>query len=117
MLFNMSMEINQLPEKTQKQIKETLKAYHKVYVEFENGEYHVNTGLAICAKYPADHKYIGEVNDSDIYTKEELQENYINTFYEYPPQYRGKRDYNLLKQARETGNTFKLVDGQLVLEY
>lgn len=89
-----------LPGEVQREVKDTLKAYPRVYVTFENGAYNVSVGVALLAKYPADFKSIGVYTDSEIFTEDERILNYINTFHEYPPQYKGIRDYRWLKSLK-----------------
>ena len=51
----------------------------------------------IKADYASDHKVYGYVNASDIYTADEQICNYIESFHNYPPQYKGARDYKMLR--------------------
>lgn len=87
-----------LPQATQEEVKNTLKAYDNCFVNFQNGEYKVNTSIGILSKYPKDFKSIGEVSSHDIYTREERIENYINEFMGYPIDYRGKKDWDLIQK-------------------
>ena len=97
-----------LPVEVQNKIKDTLKAYDSVFVSYENGEYHF--GICIKRIYAADHKVIGEFYAKDIYSEEERILNYVDTFHAYPIQYKGKRDYTILKNY---GATYKMVDGNI----
>ena len=99
----------------QEEIKDTLKAFDKVNVIFENGEYHFSTGIGIYATYAPDHKFIGTVYAEDIFTEEERILNYMESFHAYHPSYRGRRDY---KMIHEVGNDwsikFRMEDGNIV---
>lgn len=94
-------DINQLPQEVQNRIKSTLHVYDKAYVVYENGEYHVSSGVCLKAEYAADHKVIGTYTAEEIFTENERIENYINAFNEYPVNYKGKRDYKMLRQMQE----------------
>ena len=86
-------DFNSLPNEVQEKVKKVLKAYDRVYVIFENGEYNVSVGIGIKKEYASDHEFIGEYKVDEIYTKEERIINYVESFHEYPIQYKGKRDY------------------------
>ena len=88
-----------LPETIQKEVRETLKAFRRVNVTFFNGEYHVETGVYLLASYPADFKSIGEFQDNEVFTPEEMQINYAESFHDFPAGYRGKRDYSIFRGA------------------
>ena len=88
--------LNSLPINVQDQVKDTLKAYDHVNVWFSNGEYHVSSGCFIAAVYASDDKFIGTFNAKDIYTDNERIINYVESFHDYPIEYKGKRDYKLL---------------------
>lgn len=97
-----------LPVEVQNKIKDTLKAYDSVFVSYENGEYHF--GLYIKKTYAADHKVIGTFYAKDIYTEEERILNYVDTFHDYPTQYKGKKDYTILKNYEAT---YKMVNDNI----
>ena len=98
---------NELPENIQKKVKEILTCYDECNVIFEYGEYKVSTGMAIKNHYAPDHKVIGYYNKNEIYTKEEQIINYVESFNDYPIEYKGKRDYTLLKKL-ETNKQLKV---------
>lgn len=101
-------QFNELPESVKNEIKDTLKAYNEIDVFYENGEYHF--GLCLKASYAKDHEYIGCFKASDIYTEEERILNYVNEFHEYPIQYKGNRDYAILKDYNAK---YKMVNGNI----
>lgn len=108
---------NELPAELQERIKNYLRAYDECPVFYENGRY----DFTICIKkeYAPDHEYIGTYKAKDIFTEEERIENYINEFVCYPINYKGKRDYDLLKKMDnsrdfdEDGN-FVMLQGKMV---
>ena len=102
-------KFNELPEKIQNKIKNTLKAYEKVDVYFEFGEYHF--GLVLKKQYAEDHEVIGTYYAKDIYTKDERILNYVNEFQSYPIEYKGKRDYRIFHTGKR--ETFKMVEGNI----
>ena len=68
-----------LPFDVQETIKGYLKAFNKVDVYYENGEYHF--GVVIKSHYAPDHQFIGEYYAEDIYSPEERILNYVNEFH------------------------------------
>lgn len=92
--------LNTLPQETQLHIKNTLKAYDEVFVSYENGRYLL--GTCIKSSYAPDHKTLGTIKASDIYKEVELMENYINSFCDYPIEYKGKRDYSMLREMENS---------------
>lgn len=92
---------NLLPVEIQAKAKRILKAYDKVYVDYEYGEYHVSVGVAIKTSYAEDHKFVGEYKAEEIYTENERAENYINTYGSYPSFYKGKRDYDMIRRLED----------------
>lgn len=87
-----------LPEHIKEDVKNTLKAYDKCYVNFQNGEYKVTIAIGILSEYPKDFKAIGTVHSHDIHSREERIENYINEFMSYPFDYSGKKDWDLIRK-------------------
>lgn len=100
---------NELPQEIQDQVKLTLRAYDEETVWFENGRY--TYGVCIKSKYAADHKYIGTYYAKDIYTEEERILNYCEEFHSYPINYKGNRDYSIIKDYKAK---YKMVDGNVV---
>lgn len=89
-----------LPVDVQQEVKETLKAYSRVFITYEQGGYKVTTGLAVKAQYADDHQQIGVVEQETVYTPQERLENYIETFHDYPSNYTGPRDYASLRTLK-----------------
>ena len=85
--------LNTLPAEIQNKIIDRLKAYDDVTVSFEYGEYRF--GTVIKAQYAPDHKVIGRFFAKDIFTDEERMLNYCESFHDFPPQYKGKRNYRM----------------------
>lgn len=90
-----------LPEDVQKKARSHLRAFNECLIVFEYGEFQVGGGSCIKAVYAPDHKVYGFVYADDIYTPEERICNYIEAFHDYPLQYKGKRDYDMLREARK----------------
>lgn len=105
-------KINELPNEIQLKIKNTLKAYDKVDVFFENGRY--NFGVCIKKEYAPDHKFIGTYYAKDIFTEDERILNYVNEFQSYPINYKGKRDYSIFNTGKR--EKFKMVNGNIEIE-
>lgn len=93
-------DFDALPLSVKQQAKDTLRAFNSVHITFSNGKYKVSTGIALLGHYPDDYKVIGDVAASDIYTSDEQIVNYIECFHDYPPQYKGSRDYDMLRYLR-----------------
>lgn len=100
---------NELPQEIQDRVKQTLRAYDEETVWFENGRY--TYGVFIQSNYAPDHKYIGTYYAKDIFTEEERILNYCESFHSYPIQYKGHRDYALIKDYKAK---YKMVDGNVV---
>jgi len=103
-----SQLLNTLPYSVSEDVRKTLCAYSMCLVRFYNGEYHVSTGVMICSTYPEDYKVIGDFESVHIFTEDERIVNYIETFYDYPTEYKGSRDYNMLRYMSEQGGTAKV---------
>jgi hypothetical protein len=109
-------EFEALPTSVKDQVKETLRAYSRANIVFMNGEYHVTTGICLMSLYPSDHRFIGTVYEEYVYTPDERIINYIETFCDYPIQYKGTRDYDMLRymqSCKANGEKVRicLVDG------
>ena len=91
-------KFNTLPQEVQLFVKSQLKAYDEVTVSYENGRY--SYGVCIKAEYAPDHEVLGTIKATDIYSDVERIENYINSFCTYPIDYKGKRDYSILKKMQ-----------------
>lgn len=112
---------NQLPLEIQTQIKNTLRAYNEVNVIFEYGKYNVSTGISLKKKYAIDHEFIGTYYKDEIYNADEKIINYIEEFISYPIQYKGKKDWNMIKELENLrGNgkqaKIKLIEGNAVID-
>lgn len=104
---------NNLPIEIQTNVKNTLRAFNKCDVWFEYGQYRVLTGACLKATYGADHKYIGTYKADEIFTEEERIENYINGFCDYPIEYKGKRDYGMLRKMTNEREIVKDENGKM----
>lgn len=104
-------KFSELPKEVQESVKRTLRAYEKEDVWFDNGRY--TFGLSLTLKYTPDHEYIGTYFAKDVYTEEERIVNYCEEFHCYPIEYKGKRDYSIIKDYKAK---YKMVDGNIVRE-
>ena len=102
-------------EEQQDRVKETLKAYDEVHITYQYGEYHFSTGVALTATYAPDFKAVGSVYADDIFTEEERILNYMESFHEYSPLYKGRRNYRMLNEiGNDWSVKFKMQDGEIV---
>ena len=109
-------EFEILPDEVQEQARDHLKAFDECLIIFEYGKYHVGGGACVKAEYAPDHKVYGYIAANDIYTPEERICNYIESFNDYPIQYKGSRDYKMLQwlhQIRIEGHEIpiRLING------
>lgn len=74
------MPFEELPEETQNEVKDILKAFHRCTVSFEYGKFSASTGSCIKALYNHDHFVCGEYTDEQVYTIEERRQNYKECF-------------------------------------
>lgn len=88
---------NTLPTEVQEKAKNILKAYDEVHITFENGNYNVGAGISLRNEYPNDFRVIGDYKANEIFTEEERIINYVESFHDYPRNYKGKRDYSWLR--------------------
>ena len=91
------VQVAGLPAYVQAYIMDILRAYKAVHVTYENGQYSVSTAIGIKSGYADDHRYVGVVYADDVYTRDELLQNYIDSFGDYPIWYDGKRDYAAIR--------------------
>lgn len=92
------IDISMITVEVWEEVRNTLCVFDEVTVSYGNGEYHCTPSNAVLGWYPDDFKVIGKIYKEDIFTPEEIIENFINNFYSYPPQYKGERDYNVLRR-------------------
>ena len=93
----MKFEFDNLPTNLQTVVKDTLRIYDRVYVLYYNGGYHVTTSVAILKAYPTDYHVVGDYTAQDIYSDNERIINYVEEFHSYPPSYKGKKDFALMR--------------------
>jgi len=102
----MIKNFEKLPQDVQDKVKSILRCYDAVHINFEYGKYEVTTSVCIKATYGPDHKVIGTMYKNDIYTPTEQMENYINSFRDYPIEYKGNKDYVGILKKMETEREF-----------
>lgn len=106
-------ELNTLPSAVIEKVKKVLRAYDEVQVIYEYGEFHVSAGLCIKSTYGGDHEFIGTYRADEVYTPEERILNYVNSFQDYPIEYKGKRNYKDFQTGKR--ETFKWENGNIVI--
>lgn len=116
----MNTEFNKLPIQIQDEVKSTLSAYGECTVIFENGSFRVSTGTVIKDSYSNDYKVIGRYLKQDIFSKKEQIINYIENFHDYPINWKGNRNYQLMKRMQELRGLgvecrVKIIDRDVVL--
>lgn len=110
-----TVPFEELPEDVKAKVKDTLKAFSKVTVEYSDAKFSVFTGCMLCKDYAYDQCVCGTYTAEEIYTPEERIVNYMESFHDYPVEYTGKRDYKMLKELGTNWNAkFALVNGDLV---
>ena len=93
--------LNSLPIEIQEQVRNTLRAFDKCDVWFEYGEYKVQVGACLRAKYAPDHRFVATFTKDEIFTEKEQIENYINKFHCYPANYKGKKDWQMIHKMQD----------------
>lgn len=94
-------KFNELPVEIQEEVKGTLRAYDTCNVTFENGRYDVSPHSFLSAKRAADYEFLGTYKVDEVFTESERICNYVSTFRDFPPFYKGERDYEMLNRMRE----------------
>ena len=95
-----------LPKEVQLYVMDTLKAYDEVTVSYENGKYQY--GVCIKRNYAEDYKVLGTIYKSDIYTEEEQDINFMETFHDYPQGKKYIHDYSFIKKLDKIGWSAKV---------
>jgi len=108
------MNIKNLPDSVQQDIRSSLRAFSTVDVwQKANGEYTVSASVFLSAG-PSP-KYIGEYKAEEVFTMDERIVNYVNAFRSYPfthkLRYTGKEDNRVL---RDDWTVAEMVDGNIV---
>ena len=104
----------ELPVDVQAEVKRVHRAYDECPVTYEYGRYNVGGGICIKKNYAPDHESIGVYYADDVFTEEERIINYAESFHEYSPLYKGKRDYAMWRKVGYDWNVkFKMVNGNL----
>lgn len=106
-------KFNELPASIQSDVKNLLKTYDKCFVTYENAAYHVSPSVALTIGYAKDNEAVGTYTAKEIFTAEEQIINYVESFHEFPVQYKGKRDYRWLNSLAWDSKV-KMEDGNLV---
>ena len=75
-----AMPLEALPEDIQEKVKSTLKAFDEVSVDYEHGRFNVFAGYCVKKNYHYDHFVCGRYLQTEVYTKEERRQNFIEEF-------------------------------------
>ena len=74
------LKFNELPEDVRNQVLKILKAYDEVDVIFEGGKYQLDVAAVLKMSYDSDFQYVGTYYAEDLYSPEQRDLNYIETF-------------------------------------
>lgn len=103
-----------LPDEVQKEVKDVLKAFDECHVEHCHSKLSVHTGWCLSAHYADDECVVGEYKANEVFTEEERIINYAESFHDFSPLYKGKRDYAMWsKVGYDWSVKFKMVNGNL----
>ena len=75
-----TVKLEELPEATQKKVRDTLKAFDQVTVTYERAQFTVSTGTFLSAHYPTDHFVCGTYHQKEVYTPDERKANFLEEF-------------------------------------
>jgi len=110
------MQLNNLPQSVQEDVRSVLMAYSTVYVTLKaDGKYNVTAALVL-HNGPYD-QYIGEFTSKEVFTLEERIVNYVNEFRDFPyrctngAHYTGKKDWAALQSDWSKA---EMIDGNIV---
>lgn len=84
------------PTETQEEVKSMLGAYREINVITNGGKYEVSTGSGLTTSYADDYR-IETFSANEILTEEERIIGYIESFHEYPKNYKGERNCKWLE--------------------
>ena len=91
-------DFNALPLSVQDEIKDLLKSYDKVHVVYEDKKYWLSLTTAVTDHYAFDTgRYIGTYYADDVFSPDERILNYVNSFHSYPVEYKGKKDWDMIR--------------------
>ena len=74
------LKFNELPQEVQNQVLQILKAYDGVEVTFKDSNYHLMVASVLKKYYGPDFQFVGLYYAADLYTPEQRDLNYIETF-------------------------------------
>lgn len=107
-IANYSKEIQEI-------VIDILATYGACYVIRENGEYRVDTGIAVKSNYADDYQ-VETFLQKDVLTPDDTILAYTNNFYDYHREYKGDRNYRMLERAFETDSKFKFDENGNIVE-
>lgn len=90
-------------KEVQEKIISTLKCYDECHVERWGTEFHVCTGWCLKATY-GDEEVLDTFKKEDLFTEDEMIINYMESFHEYHPSYKGKTNYKMINEVDRNWN-------------
>lgn len=92
------IEYKDLPQEAKDELRKALVAFPDASLWRQGDKYFTTEGVSIVKKYDDDYgwEHIGKYHDYEVFSDKERVENYINTFRDYPPEYKGLRNYSLM---------------------
>ena len=78
--FAYPVALENLPQETQAEVKNILRAYDECSVIYENGTFDVSPDMCIKFKYANDYMVINRYKQTEIYTLEERKQNFFEEF-------------------------------------
>ena len=102
------IEYDDLPQEAKDELRKALVAFPDASLWKQGDKYFTTEGVSIVKKYDDEYglEHIGKYHDYEVFSDKERIENYINTFRDYPSEYKGLRNYSLM---REMDNSITLI--------
>ena len=79
-IYEYPVALEVLPEETQTEVRNTLKAFGEVTVTYQNRKFDVSAAISVTAHYAYDHMVCGRYLAEKVYTKEERRQNFLEEF-------------------------------------
>jgi hypothetical protein len=70
----MNANLSTLPVNVVAEVKELVKWFPIAHIVFRNGKHEVSPNISLSNQYAEDDQYLGSVNNTDIYTEQEIDE-------------------------------------------
>jgi hypothetical protein len=79
-VYDYPVALEVLPEETQNEVKNTLKAFGEVTVTYQNRKFDVSAAISVTSHYAYDHMVCGRYLQENVYTREERRQNFLEEF-------------------------------------